>query len=88
MTGEALKAACKQLRLAIGDGIDNPDFVEALRDIVAETSEGKIKYLALSREVQDAMWDEVENHLNRHCRVEDEEAFVQAVAELEAGWSR
>ena len=86
MSGNQLKDACVTLALAIGAGLDNPDFMEALQTILDTLDEKFLQRLADSPHVQDSMWGEIENHLNQHCHVEDQEQFIQAVALLEAGW--
>ena len=88
MKGFELKEASKMLLDSIGNYGDNPFFVEALDEIANKTVLTKLERLAWDTRLQDSMWGEIENHLNHHCHIEDEELFQHAVALLESGWAR
>jgi len=87
VTGPQLKAACKNLIIAIGGGNDNPDFLAALIIIANGPKEMNVELMARNSRIQNAMWYEIEQHLNNHYHIEDQERFTQAVAELEGGWA-
>ena len=85
MTGEELRAVCAKLLFAIGDGDDNPDFAWALREVAGYPIE-RLDALAKSKRLRDSMWGEIQSHLNSNFFVNDEEHFIQAVADLESRW--
>jgi len=82
MTGVELQKISQIFIYSIGDGSDNPFFMEALHEIAEEPSEVKLQQLANSRRVNDAFWDEIERHIN-HCHIVDKEMFEHGVALLE-----
>lgn len=87
MTGSELKDACQLLLESIGTGGENPDFIVALRSIAFDTQPKRLEFMAKYPRLKDALWFEIENHINRHP-IENNELFEYAIALLERGWTQ
>lgn len=87
MTGSELKNACQKLLESIGNGGENPDFITALRFIAFDTQPKRLEFMAKYPRLEDALWLEIENHIN-HYPIENDELFEYAIALLEHGWTK
>jgi hypothetical protein len=83
MTGERLQSICGMFLRAIGEENENTKWVEGLRWVVDEKREDKVKLYPLWIPLIQALWDEIENHINTGYIVAEPELFEHAVAMLE-----